>query len=305
MEKKILNEINDMRVKMGLPILNENSILLSEAGVISTLVGKITGELVTKNALTTVEKGLLTKFVAGTLKGTEKSEFKTLINSTKGLKFIKEFENAIASETNLLTKTKAQAYLDNNIKPRLNTTVGGRPGTGKPPTTAPAGKSYNNSLTPAQIKQIEKETKELSDSISDLRDIVFNFQRNEKIEILKDPQLMGYVNEAKKLLEKIKNKDSLLKTLPTLQVADFRALESVIKGKSPTLWTHIGLFMKKYPKISVAAIIVLILRLYIYVSIYKLFPLTCIQKFDHPHLIEVNHFDRGQEPKRVLIGNMM
>jgi hypothetical protein len=137
MEKKILNEINDMRVKMGLPILNENSILLSEAGVISTLVGKIIGGGVIKNALTPVEKGLLTKFVAGTLKGTEKSEFNTLINSTKGLSFIKEFENAIASETNLITKQRAQAYLDKNIKPQLNTTVGGIPGTGKPPTTAP------------------------------------------------------------------------------------------------------------------------------------------------------------------------
>jgi len=118
MEKKILNEINDMRIKMGLNVLTENSILLTE-GPIGSLVKTIAG----KAAIKDVEKALIDKFITGGLDDAEKIAFKDFLKSMNGTKFIKEFETAIAKETDPATKLRAQAFLDNQIKSKLKSTI--------------------------------------------------------------------------------------------------------------------------------------------------------------------------------------
>jgi hypothetical protein len=118
MQKKVLNEINDMRVKMGLNILTENSILLTE-GPIGSLVKTIAG----KAAIKDVEKALIDKFITGSLDDAEKIAFKDFLKSMNGTKFIKEFETAIAKETDPATKLRAQAFLDNQIKSKLKSTI--------------------------------------------------------------------------------------------------------------------------------------------------------------------------------------
>jgi len=123
MQKKILNEINDMRVKMGLNVLTENSILLTE-GPMGAMVKNIVGKVAIKD----VEKALIDKFISGSLDDVEKIAFKDFLKSTNGTKFIKEFESAIAKETDPVTKLRAQAYLDNQIKSKLKSTVSSLPG---------------------------------------------------------------------------------------------------------------------------------------------------------------------------------
>ena len=135
MEKKILNEINDMRVKMGLNVLTENSILLTEGkGGAGTLAMKIAEKFL----ISDVEKNLVKKFASGNLQGTEKTQFKKFINSTSGANFIKEIEIAISNESNPIIKQRAEAYLAKKIKPQLNSsTVSSIPGGAS--TTTPAG----------------------------------------------------------------------------------------------------------------------------------------------------------------------
>ena len=135
MEKKILNEINDMRVKMGLNVLTENSILLTEGkGGAGTLAMKIAEKFL----ISDVEKNLVKKFASGNLQGTEKTQFKKFINSTSGANFIKEFEIAISNESNPIINQRAEAYLAKKIKPQLNSsTVSSIPGGAS--TTTPAG----------------------------------------------------------------------------------------------------------------------------------------------------------------------
>jgi hypothetical protein len=134
MQKKILNEINDMRVKMGLNILTENSILLTEGA--GNMAIKIADKMLFRTVITDVEKALIEKFAKGTLDKTEKLAFKDFLKSANGAQFIKEFETAIANEANPITKLNAQSYLDNQIKSKLNTTVSSTvsslPGKGSP-----------------------------------------------------------------------------------------------------------------------------------------------------------------------------
>ena len=118
MQKKILNEINDMRVKMGLNVLTENSILLTEG-----LIGDFVKNIVGKVAIKDVEKTLIDKFVHGTLDDVEKIAFKDFLKSTNGTIFIKAFENAIKNESDAGIKLQAQSYLDKQIKSKLKSKV--------------------------------------------------------------------------------------------------------------------------------------------------------------------------------------
>lgn len=136
MQKKILNEINDMRVKMGLNVLTENSILLTE-GPIGAMVKNIVGKVAIKD----VEKALIDKFISGSLDDVEKIAFKDFLKSTNGTKFIQAFESAITNETDAGIKLRAQAYLDNQIKSKLkskvSSTVSSLPGRSKPGKVSP------------------------------------------------------------------------------------------------------------------------------------------------------------------------
>ena len=142
MQKKVLNEINDMRVKMGLNILTENSILLTE-GPIGSLVKTIAG----KAAIKDVEKALIDKFITGSLDDAEKIAFKDFLKSTNGTNFIKEFETAIANEANPATALRAQAFLDNQIKSKLKSTIST---TGSKSTSTVGSKSGKGSPKPVK-----------------------------------------------------------------------------------------------------------------------------------------------------------
>jgi hypothetical protein len=110
MKKEILNEINEMRIKMGLKVLNEESILLSESivGILEKTVVK---------SLRDLEKGLIKKFITGRLSDVEKNELKLFLKGDEGKEFISSLKAAVKDETDF---GKKMVY-NNWIKNRLET----------------------------------------------------------------------------------------------------------------------------------------------------------------------------------------
>jgi len=113
MKKEILNEINDMRIKMGLKVLNEESILLSESivGILEKTVVK---------SLRDLEKGLIKKFinptVHGVLKPAEKNELKLFLKGDEGKEFISSLKAAVNDETDFGKKMVYNNWIKNRLE---------------------------------------------------------------------------------------------------------------------------------------------------------------------------------------------
>lgn len=115
MKNEILNEINEIRIQMGLKILSENTLLLTEA---SPIVGFMEKYML-KGLLTDAEKILIRKFinpaVHGALSDAEKVELKKFLNSTSGTMFLADLRNEIENEADDALKLRMRGWLDNNL----------------------------------------------------------------------------------------------------------------------------------------------------------------------------------------------
>jgi hypothetical protein len=109
MKKEILNEINDMRIKMGLKVLNEESILLSESivGILEKTVVK---------SLRDLEKGLIKKFITGRLSDVEKNELKLFLKGDEGKEFISSLKAAVNDETDFGKKMVYNNWIKNRLE---------------------------------------------------------------------------------------------------------------------------------------------------------------------------------------------
>jgi hypothetical protein len=109
MKKELLNEINNIRIKMGLKVVNEGSILITEAGVISSFISKVLSKSVIKDA----EKELIKNFFfnRGALTKTEKDSLSTFFKSVEGKKFVTELRKQIAKEKDDAVRMRLDAWL--------------------------------------------------------------------------------------------------------------------------------------------------------------------------------------------------
>lgn len=107
MKKELLNEINNIRIKMGLKVVNEGSILITEAGVISSFISKV----LPKSVITNTEKVLIQKFLKGGLTEIEKDSLSKFFKSVEGKKFVTELRNEIANESDDAVRMRLDAWL--------------------------------------------------------------------------------------------------------------------------------------------------------------------------------------------------
>ena len=77
MKKELLNEINNIRIKMGLKVLNEGSMLITETGTVSALLSKV----LPKSVIGATEKALILKFLQKGLTEIEKESLSNFFKS--------------------------------------------------------------------------------------------------------------------------------------------------------------------------------------------------------------------------------
>jgi len=130
MKKEILYEINEIRVKMGLKILEESSILLVEASPIVTYMEKF----ILRSGIRDTEKFLIKKFLSPSVNGAlteiEKGELKTFLKTVEGTNFLGKLESAIANEQDDAIKLRMQGWVDNNLRRFADAPVTQRTGKG-------------------------------------------------------------------------------------------------------------------------------------------------------------------------------
>jgi hypothetical protein len=123
MKKEILSEINEMRMKMGLKVLNEESILLSEASPITTFLERY----LISGLLKDTEKQLIRKFVNpavhGVLTDVEKVELKKFLKSTEGTMFISDLKQTIASDPNIGNQMAMTNWVEKTLEPFANSKI--------------------------------------------------------------------------------------------------------------------------------------------------------------------------------------
>jgi hypothetical protein len=98
--------------------------------------------------------------------------------------------------------------------------------------------------------------KTLNAEISELKNIVSEFENKSVKEILKNPGLKKWVKGAKTLLNTINDKN--LKNLPVLTQTQIDALGAIIKAKNPGLWLKITTKLSEHKK-KLGSVIVLIM----------------------------------------------
>jgi hypothetical protein len=107
MKKELLNEINNIRIKMGLRVVNEGSILITEAGVISSLFNTV----LSKSLITKAEKELIEKFLNVGLNELEEKSLSKFFKSVEGKSFVTELRKQIAKEKDDAVKMRLDAWL--------------------------------------------------------------------------------------------------------------------------------------------------------------------------------------------------
>ena len=107
MKKELLNEINNIRIKMGLKVLNEGSMLITETGTVSALLSKV----LPKSVIGATEKALILKFLQKGLTEIEKESLSNFFKSAEGKAFVTELRNEIANESDDALRMRLDAWL--------------------------------------------------------------------------------------------------------------------------------------------------------------------------------------------------
>jgi len=115
----------------------------------------------------------------------------------------------------------------------------------------------NGNKFKSSADEIAQQTmKTLNAEISELKNIVSEFENKSVKEILKNPGLKEYVKGAKTLLNTINDKN--LENLPVLTQTQIAALGAIIKAKNPGLWLKITTKLSEHKK-KLGSVIVLIM----------------------------------------------
>jgi hypothetical protein len=226
MKKELLNEVNNIRIKMGLKVLNESSTLITEASPLLPFIEKFFLKSVIKDA----EKDLFKQFIKGTLTDADKKTFNTFIKGTEGRNFIKNLESEINNVTDDAIKYRLQAWLRSNQR-KLGITP--KPTTQIPPkgtTTNNLTNTFNTGsiaketealfgnikYTPEQIQFLDKAATKIYDGVHKLneKEILILTDELKKFGIQIQTAINKY-NQAKdiKTIEKSKKLQSMLNTV--------------------------------------------------------------------------------------------